>query len=188
LTPEELVIEHLGLVEILADVAARRLPRWLDRDDLVQTGRIGLLQAAERYEPERGTFRTFASMRILGAIYDAFRRKNYSYELHEELPRRDGGGQGDPSASERFNPHPSCDANAERDVQRRQVRRHLERATEDLTEDERHAVIGHALHDLGYRAIGSSRDRSLSWAWREAQRGHAKMRVSLNRVGIRGVL
>lgn len=173
-----LVVDHLDLVDALARRAAQRLPRWLDLDDLVQSGRIGLLQAAERFDGRPGVkFRSFAAKRILGAIYDAHRRKNYHYELHEELV---------------LDKHDAHDEVAMTDiaeqVQRGQVREHLNRAMVELTDDEQHAVISHALHDMGFAQIGQARQRSTSWAFRQAERGHAKMRASLARVGITEVV
>lgn len=47
----------------------------IERKDLIQVGMIGLLEAIERYDPERGIkFETFALSRIQGAIQDELRR------------------------------------------------------------------------------------------------------------------
>ncbi|MGA2344161.1 MAG: hypothetical protein ABSG29_13295, partial [Steroidobacteraceae bacterium] len=69
-----------------------------------------------------------------------------------------------------------------------QVRAHLCRLMQDLSEDERRAVVQHALHDANYHDIGQSRSRSTSWAFRQAEQGHAKLRVLLKRVGIDGLV
>ncbi|MDP8241020.1 MAG: FliA/WhiG family RNA polymerase sigma factor [Candidatus Hatepunaea meridiana] len=48
----------------------------LTRDDLLQFGIIGLLDALERFSPNRGaTFKTYAFRRIQGEIVDAIRRE-----------------------------------------------------------------------------------------------------------------
>ena len=53
----------------------RRVFRWVEFDDLVQEGCIGVLQAAERYvEGKARTFGDFANRRIRGAMYDYLRR------------------------------------------------------------------------------------------------------------------
>lgn len=50
--------------------------------EMVSFGREGLLDAARRYDPERGVpFRRFAHYRVRGAVLDGMRR-------HAELPRR----------------------------------------------------------------------------------------------------
>ena len=54
----------------------------LPRDEMASFGREGLLEAARRYDPDRGVpFRRFAQYRIKGCILDGMRR-------HAELPRR----------------------------------------------------------------------------------------------------
>lgn len=69
-----LVAEHLALVPCLVAHVAARYPRHTDREELVQAGRLGLVEAAHRYDPERGVpFDRWASLRIRGAIVDAVR-------------------------------------------------------------------------------------------------------------------
>lgn len=47
------------------------------RDDIVSAGYIGLIEAAERFDPSAGVeFKTFAYLRIRGAIIDAIRRSS----------------------------------------------------------------------------------------------------------------
>lgn len=66
--------KHSGLVHLLATQAIARLPHNVERDDLVQVGMIGLLEAIKRYDPAAGvTFATFASHRIRGAMLDEMR-------------------------------------------------------------------------------------------------------------------
>ena len=44
-------------------------------EDLVSVGRLGLLEAARRFEPERGVqFRTYATYRVRGAMLDVLRK------------------------------------------------------------------------------------------------------------------
>ena len=48
--------------------------RFFDRDDLVSYGSIGLIQAVDRFDPERGVnFQAYALSRIRGSILDALR-------------------------------------------------------------------------------------------------------------------
>lgn len=71
---DELVKECLPSVRFLAARLASRVPSRVDLDDLVQAGMIGLLQSADRFDPERGIkFQTFASRRIQGAMLDYLR-------------------------------------------------------------------------------------------------------------------
>ncbi len=76
---EALVLRHSGLVRRIAHHLRRRMPRNVDVDDLIQTGMVGLLEAAQRYEGRKGSsFATFAIRRIQGAILDASRRSDWS--------------------------------------------------------------------------------------------------------------
>jgi RNA polymerase sigma factor for flagellar operon FliA len=62
-------------VRVLAAEIARSLPPHLEFDELIACGNLGLVEAAERYEPRYGvTFQTFAYYRIKGAIYDGLRK------------------------------------------------------------------------------------------------------------------
>ena len=65
------VTENLGLVHL----CARRFSgRGLEYDDLYQAGCLGLVKAAQRFEPERGLrFSTYAVPVILGEIRRLFR-------------------------------------------------------------------------------------------------------------------
>jgi RNA polymerase sigma factor for flagellar operon FliA len=71
---EEVVLEYAPLVRQIANRLAARLPSNLNRDDLVQAGMIGLLDAIEKYDSRReAQFRTYAEFRIRGAMLDDLR-------------------------------------------------------------------------------------------------------------------
>lgn len=76
---DELIRAHLPLCShILASVAAH-FPRHADRDELAQAARLGLVEAAHRFEPERGVpFERWAALRIRGAILDAVRAVDFA--------------------------------------------------------------------------------------------------------------
>jgi RNA polymerase sigma factor FliA len=68
-----LVTAHIDLVDIVARSTKRLSPR-ADFDDLVGSGREGLLAAARAFDPTHGVpFRSFASFRIRGAMMDYMR-------------------------------------------------------------------------------------------------------------------
>jgi RNA polymerase sigma factor FliA len=71
--PEECTREFTPLVRRMAHSMKRRLPGVVDQDDLVQSGLLGLLQAAQRYNGPRERFRHFARLRIRGAMIDGLR-------------------------------------------------------------------------------------------------------------------
>ena len=74
---EARVVAMLPLVRhVVADVAVR-LPRFVDREELVAAGMLGLTQAAHSYDPARGvTFPAFARLRIRGAVLDELRGRD----------------------------------------------------------------------------------------------------------------
>jgi RNA polymerase sigma factor FliA len=71
---EELILEHIGLARYLVNRIVPQLPSHLDRDDLMSVAVIGLINAADRYDPTRGVlFKTFAEQHIRGTIIDELR-------------------------------------------------------------------------------------------------------------------
>lgn len=68
-----LFIEHLPLVRMIALERRRMLIGGLEIDDLAQEGALGLLDAIRRYDPSKGSLKSFARIRIKGAIVDAIR-------------------------------------------------------------------------------------------------------------------
>jgi RNA polymerase sigma factor FliA len=69
------VSQHLGLVKRVASHFHSRLPSAIEQSDLIQAGIVGLLEALEAFDPERGNdFETFAKLRIRGAMLDEIRR------------------------------------------------------------------------------------------------------------------
>ena len=69
------VVATLPFVEQLARRVAATMPHSIDIGDLVQDGVIGLIDAAHRFDEDRGIkFETFAERRIRGAMIDALRK------------------------------------------------------------------------------------------------------------------
>jgi RNA polymerase sigma factor for flagellar operon FliA len=78
MTPRECdrIVAGLPFVESLARRVAASMPHSIDIGDLVQDGMIGLIDAAHRFDEERGIkFETFAERRVRGAMIDALRRE-----------------------------------------------------------------------------------------------------------------
>jgi RNA polymerase sigma factor for flagellar operon FliA len=75
---EARVLQHLGLVKRIAVHLRARVPRYMEFDELVQAGMIGLIKAARSFDPTKGVmFESFASIRIKGAILDEVRHMSY---------------------------------------------------------------------------------------------------------------
>jgi RNA polymerase sigma factor FliA len=70
----EYATKYFPFVEKVARRLARRLPAHVEIDDLISAGVIGLMEAAERFDPSRvDRFEAFAEFRILGAMLDDIR-------------------------------------------------------------------------------------------------------------------
>ena len=72
---ERLILDHLEDVRHLHGRIAVRLPAEVDRQNLESAGVLGLVEAANQYDRDRGVeFGAFARLRIRGAILDELRR------------------------------------------------------------------------------------------------------------------
>jgi RNA polymerase sigma factor FliA len=71
---DALVIGHIELVRSMASRLGRRLPSQVELSELVSVGVLGLIEAANRYQPSLGVpFDAFARRRIHGAMLDSLR-------------------------------------------------------------------------------------------------------------------
>lgn len=73
-----LIVHYAPLVTIVATRIVVRLPDTVELGDLVSYGMFGLIDAVEKFEPERGfKFETYAGTRIRGAIIDELRAADW---------------------------------------------------------------------------------------------------------------
>jgi RNA polymerase sigma-B factor len=76
---EQLILDHMGFVQALA---RRYADRGEPLDDLVQAGMVGLVNAADRFDPSRGSdFRSFAAPTVLGEIRRHFRDRTWAVRV-----------------------------------------------------------------------------------------------------------
>ena len=74
----QLVLQYSPLVKYVAGRVRSELPPNVDSADLVSEGVIGLMDAIDKFEPERGLqFQTYAVPRIRGAIMDSIRAADW---------------------------------------------------------------------------------------------------------------
>tara|TARA_B110000483_G_scaffold41618_1_gene51656 strand:- start:80 stop:790 length:711 start_codon:yes stop_codon:yes gene_type:complete len=70
-----LVNQHISLVNRIAGYLKARVPKFMEYDDMVQIGMMGLLSAADAFDPATGVeFKDYAKKRIKGAILDEVRK------------------------------------------------------------------------------------------------------------------
>jgi len=85
---DRLVAGHLDLVRRIAERIARSLPPSFDLDDLIQTGNVALLRAANQYRPELHgdtPFECFARPIVHGRIIDSIRRSRYDEQTRPSI-------------------------------------------------------------------------------------------------------
>lgn len=76
--PDEGLMAHVGLVKRVAIHLKGRLPNFMELDELIQVGMIGLIEANKSFNDEKGVeFEVFAKNRIRGAILDQVRKMSY---------------------------------------------------------------------------------------------------------------
>jgi RNA polymerase sigma factor for flagellar operon FliA len=72
---QEVLQKYGPYVRSLAAQVRKQFNAMLEMDELVAYGQVGLLEAAERFDPKVGAnFLTFAHYRIKGAIFDGLRK------------------------------------------------------------------------------------------------------------------
>src|SRR3989449_7879482 len=76
---DALIQETLPLIKHIAHRVAIRLPSSVEIRDLINAGVLGLLDAIDKFEPERKVkFKTYAEVRIRGAILDSLRNLDWA--------------------------------------------------------------------------------------------------------------
>lgn len=75
---DRLVVLNMPLVRAVAHRVASGLPSYVDHADLAQSGIFGLIDAVERFDPQRcPRFESYAAQRIRGAILDELRAQDW---------------------------------------------------------------------------------------------------------------
>lgn len=73
MTNQQLVEDNMNLVYGLV---SKEFPTYIHDEDIIQTGMLGLCQAAETWDESRGKFSTFAYTCIRNLICNEFRNRN----------------------------------------------------------------------------------------------------------------
>jgi RNA polymerase sigma factor for flagellar operon FliA len=86
---EQIVLDHTPLIRYIVNRIAIRLPSHIDLDDLHNTGVIGLMDAIDKYDPDKNCkFKTYAEFRIKGAILDQLRSLDWVPRSVRQKSRR----------------------------------------------------------------------------------------------------
>jgi RNA polymerase sigma factor for flagellar operon FliA len=72
------ILEHYSLVKTIALRLLRRLPDYIELEELTNIGIIGLIDAIGRFEPSKGVpFKSYAEIRIQGSMLDFLRKQDW---------------------------------------------------------------------------------------------------------------
>lgn len=86
---DDLVAQHVPLVKRIAYHLLGKLPDTVLLEDLVQSGMLGLLEAANHFDASQGaSFETYAGIRIRGAMLDEVRRCDWTPRSVHRKARR----------------------------------------------------------------------------------------------------
>jgi RNA polymerase sigma factor for flagellar operon FliA len=86
---DQIIEQHLPLVRHIVGRMMMHLPSHVCADDLFSAGVMGLIQAVDRYNCDRGAnLKTYCTLRIRGAILDELRRQDWvPRSVHREARR-----------------------------------------------------------------------------------------------------
>ncbi len=74
----KVILQYAPLVKYVANRLAMRLPPNISIDDLVSAGVIGLIDAIDKFDPDKNIkFKTYAEFRIRGAMLDELRSMDW---------------------------------------------------------------------------------------------------------------
>lgn len=86
---KELIETYLPLVDYVTNRMSIGLPKNVMKDDLVSHGVMGLIDAVDKFDYERGLqFETYASWRIRGSIIDSLRQGDWVPRSVREKAKR----------------------------------------------------------------------------------------------------
>jgi RNA polymerase sigma factor for flagellar operon FliA len=86
---QELIKSYLSLVDYAAGRLAIGLPKSVAKEDLISNGILGLIDAIEKFDYNRGLqFETYASWRIRGAMIDGLRQNDWVPRSVREKAKR----------------------------------------------------------------------------------------------------
>ncbi len=84
-----LIADHAHLVPLTRHLSVRIVPVGIEADDLDSCGYVALVQAADRYDPERGVaFKTLAICMIRGAMLEMLRQADWAPRKERQAQKR----------------------------------------------------------------------------------------------------
>jgi RNA polymerase sigma factor for flagellar operon FliA len=85
---EQLVLAYMPMVRYIASRKVRELPDHCELDDLASSGLLALMEAVDRFDPDRGSFEQYAWTRVSGAVIDELRRQDWAPRSVRRIGRK----------------------------------------------------------------------------------------------------
>ena len=86
---DQLIMEHLPQVKLIARRIHERLPESISLDDLISTGIVGLISAIDRFDSSHNVkLKTYAEYKIRGAILDSLRGLDWAPGSSANVPNK----------------------------------------------------------------------------------------------------
>jgi RNA polymerase sigma factor FliA len=86
---DELILQYAPWVKFIALRMASKLPAHIQAEDLISAGIIGLIDALDKFNPAREVqFRTYAQIRIQGAMKDELRALDWASRSMRQKVKR----------------------------------------------------------------------------------------------------
>lgn len=158
---EKAILALLPMVERVARDIRWMFAPSIDLRDLTQAGTVGLVKAANAFEPARASkagFDSYAWFRVRGAIIDSQKRRAYREEQNDSLDRRVGDDDARTLIDVTADTAPLADEMA----QREQIHQMLQDAIADLPRMERRVLRGQ-LAGQTLALTASQVGRSVTW-------------------------
>ena len=171
----QLVADHMYLVERIAKYEAKRLPPCFCLEDLQQAGNVGLIDAANKFDPSKGVpFAFYAQRRIKGEMMETARRRRYTDSTHSEL---------EAAVYEREDE--SCNVVAiDQDIRVRQVRDKVQKALNSLSDDDIKALTTYYYEQRQLAGVGQAFGVRQSRASQILRNARVRMRRAVEAQGI----
>ena len=85
---DQIIVDCMPLVKYVVGKVASGAPRNCDREELIQSGIFGLIDAIDRYDPTKQVkFETYAILRIRGAVIDELRSRDWVPRSKRKMAR-----------------------------------------------------------------------------------------------------
>ena len=181
--------EYLPMVAGIARGIHDKLPQFVDLDEMIAAGRLGLVDAAAKYDPTMNVpFRAYAKHRIRGAILDALRTNDWMTRdarvrhktLGEDAPANVGPVAIEPYAELIVDQRPG----AQEALELASARELVAKAMATLPERYRRVLILYYTHELTQLEISRELGVNESRVGQIRHRALGMLRAELGRQGV----